>query len=500
MNDRVDWDGRLSFMGRRVFLKQVGCVGGAVVLGRLSSYATSSARDGGGARRPDVLFIVIEDIAPLMGCYGHPVVKTPHIDALARRGVLFKNAYCQVAVCNPSRACVSSGLRPQTTGVYNNSVDWRRRLPDGHLALPEFFRDHGYETVICGKIHHHQRYFKDASAEAQQREDRMWNRRLNARSKRYATPPRRPKAARPAWLKEDDYINRSIEWGPTGLEDTEQRDGAIAAAVAEELKKKHDRPLYMAVGFHAPHYPLRAPDKYWQMYPPDRVALPQNPKDDLADVPHEYSIFNTTDDRWLTVDEKREVIAAYYATISYIDACVGVLMDALEQPGRLANTIVCLWGDHGMHMGEHTLFRKYTLFENAARVPFVIAAPGVARQGAVCRQPVELLDIYPTLVDLCGFPVSGGLDGVSMRPLLADPDRRWKPAAYTSQGPKNHSLRTRRWRYTEWGGPENAELYDHENDPGEFTNLAAKPEYADTVKRLHQLLHDGWPTAARERR
>jgi uncharacterized sulfatase len=263
------------------------------------------------------------------------------------------------------------------------------------------------------------------------------------------------------------------------------------------LKKEHDRPLYMAVGFHAPHYPLRAPDKYWQMYTPDKVVLPENPKDDLADVPHEYSMFNTTDDRWLTEQEKREVLAAYYATISYVDACVGRLLEALKQAGRQEDTIVCLWGDHGMHMGEHGLFRKYTLFENAARVPFMIAAPGMARAGAVCHRPVELLDIYPTLADLCGFPIPDGLDGRSMRAVLTDPDRQWKRAAYTSQGPKNHSLRTQRWRYSEWGGPENAELYDHENDPHEFTNLAEDPKHAQTVKQLHRLLHEGWKTSSR---
>jgi uncharacterized sulfatase len=483
-------------MNRRDLLKKAARVGGTVTLGNALSPVVLRGETGAAQDRPDVLFIAIKDIAPLMGCYGHPTVKTPHIDALARRGVLFQNAYCQVAVCNPSRASVSTGLRPQTTGVYNNSVDWRRRIPQGHRALPEFFRDHGYETVTCGKIHHHQRYFKDASDEAQQREDRMWDRKLPAPSKGYKTPPRRPKAPRPAWLGPDHYINRSIEWGPTGLRDTEQRDGAIAQAVAEELKKRHDKPLYMAVGFHAPHYPLRAPDRYWQMYRAEEIALPKNPKDDLADVPHEYSTFNTTDDRWLSEREKREVMAAYYATISYIDACVGMLMDALRDAGRQDKTVVCLWGDHGMHMGEHTLFRKYTLFENAARVPFIVAAPGTAKAGRVCHRPVELLDIYPTLADLCGLRAPDGVDGVSMKPILANPDRQWKKAAYTSHGPENHSLRTERWRYTEWGGPEKAELYDHDNDPGEFTNLADDPKYAETVTELHKLLHEGRHTAA----
>ncbi|MHC4539957.1 MAG: sulfatase-like hydrolase/transferase, partial [Planctomycetota bacterium] len=283
---------------------------GAVALGGVASGAQS--------KRPDVIFIAIEDIAPLMGCYGHPVVKTPNIDALARRGVVFKRAYCQVAVCNPSRASVSTGLRPETTGVFNNSIDWRRRIPQGMRTLPEFFRDNGYETVICGKIHHHQRYFTDASEQAQQREDRMWTKTLRARSRGPREQALAPAAARPAWLKEDDYIARSLRWGPTGLADAEQRDGAIAVAVAEELKAERDRPLFMAVGLHATHYTLRAPDRYFELYPPEKMTLAKNPENDLADVPHEYSSFNTTDDRWLNDSEKRQVLAAYYACISYI--------------------------------------------------------------------------------------------------------------------------------------------------------------------------------------
>lgn len=476
-------------MDRRDFLKKSGLFTAVAALGEVAlpekSYGRKLKADDG----PDVLFIAIEDIAPLMGCYGHPIVKTPNIDALAKRGVLFNRAYCQVAVCNPSRASVSTGLRPQTTGVFNNSVDWRQRIPRGMLTLPEFFRDHGYETVICGKIHHHQRYFKDATKEAQQREDGMWQKKLRSASKRAALPPISPKAKRPSWLKEDDYITRSLKWGPTGLTDTEQRDGAIAKAVAAELKAKHDKPLYMAVGFHAPHYDLRAPDKYFQMYPPDKITLPKNPKNDLADVPHEYSTFNTTDDKWLSEPEKRHAIAAYYACISYIDTCVGIVMDALKQTGRENNTIICLWGDHGMHLGEHFLWRKYTLFENAARVPFIIIAPGAAKAGALCNRPVELIDIYPTLADLCGLKVPNGLDGISMKSLLRDPSRPWKRAAFTSQNAGNNSLRTQRWRYTEWGGPENAELYDHENDPGEFKNLAKDPEHSAIVAELSKLLN-----------
>jgi uncharacterized sulfatase len=482
-------------MNRRDLLKKSGLLAGATVFGTFISPHNSYGQKKVVYNRPDVLFIAIEDIAPFIGCYGHPLVRTPNIDALAKRGVLFSKAYCQVAVCNPSRACVSTGLRPETTKVFGNSTDWRLRIPNGMWALPEFFRDNGYETVICGKIHHHQRYFKDATKEAQKREDKMWHKKLRARSKGAVRPAIAPEAKRPAWLKEDDYIARSLRWGPTGLKDIEQRDGAIAAAVAKELKANRDKPLYMAVGFHSPHYSLRAPDKYFAMYPPDKIVLPKNPKNDLADVPYEYSTFNTTDNRWLSDDEKRQVLAAYYACISYVDTCVGILTDALKETGRGKNTIICLWGDHGMHLGEHYLWRKYTLFENAARVPFIIVAPGTAKAGGTCNRPVELIDIYPTLADLCGLGVPEGLEGISMKPLLKNPRSPWKKAVFTCRNAGHRSLRTERWRYTEWGKPDKAELYDHLNDPGEFTNLAKNPKYAETVAQLSKLLHTGWKAA-----
>jgi uncharacterized sulfatase len=225
------------------------------------------------------------------------------------------------------------------------------------------------------------------------------------------------------------------------------------------------------------------------------MELAESPIDDLADVPYTYSSFNTTDHRWLDADEKRQVLAAYYACISYIDACIGVLIDALETSGRLDRTVICLWGDHGMHLGEHFLWRKFTLFEGSTRVPFLMVAPGVSREAAVCRRVVELVDMYPTLADLCDLPVPSGLDGISMKPLLQNPARPWKRAAFSCKTATQRSLRTERWRYTQWGGPDKAELYDHHGDPGEFNNLAGDPAYRDTVNRLRMLLETG-PRAA----
>lgn len=308
-------------------------------------------------------------------------------------------------------------------------------------------------------------------------------------------PPTRPKAPRPEWLQEDDYIYRSLEWGPTGLTDAQQRDGAIARAVAREIRKDSSKPRYLAVGFHAPHYPFRAPGKYFDGYAPEHMKLAESPADDLDDVPVSYSAFNTTDHRWLDESEKKQVLAAYFACISYIDACVGVLIDALEEAGRWDHTVICLWGDHGMHLGEHFLWRKFTLFEGSTRVPFLMVAPGVSMQAAVCTRVVELVDIYPTLADLCGLQAPSGLDGISMKPLLENPARPWKQAAFSCKSATQRSLRTERWRYTQWDGPDKAELYDHDNDPGEFNNLASDPDYRSVVSRLRTLLEND-PRAA----
>lgn len=447
-------------------------------------------------QRPNVLYISIEDIAPLMGCYGNRDVKTPSIDALASRGVVFNNAYCQVAACNPSRASISTGLRPETTGVFRNGTDWRLQIPAGHKTLSEFFRDQGYETVKIGKIHHHTNLFNDPTEEAQTREDRFWTRKLQAYNKPIARDPLAPKAPRPDWLPANDYIVRSLKWGPSGLGDIEQLDGANAKAAATFIKEEHQKPFFMAVGFSAPHYPLHAPDKYFEMYPAEGIELAENPPDDLDDVPYRYGLRNTADHRWLDDDEEREVIAAYYACISYIDSCVDMLTQALTEAGLEDDTIIILWGDHGMHLGEHYLFRKSTLFEEAARVPLIVSVPNIAKSGTQCNRLVELIDLYPTLADLCNFEIPNGLEGISMKPLLIDPEREWKKGAFTAMGLSGQlSVRTDRWRYTEWNTPDMAELYDHQSDPHEFTNLAGKPEYAETVAELHTLLQGGWRAA-----
>ena len=272
----------------------------------------------------------------------------------------------------------------------------------------------------------------------------------------------------------------------------EQVDGAIANAAAARLKQKRGKPVYMALGFHAPHYTLVAPKPFIDMYSPGDIELPRFPEDDLAHCPRRHSVFNTTDQKWLNDDEKREVIAAYYACISYVDYCVGKVMDALRESGREKDTFVVLWGDHGMHLGEHGLWRKATLFEEATRVPLIMAAPWLSSGGTPCTRPTELVDIYPTVADFAGIPALDILEGVSMRPLIEDPKRPWREAAFSWGGGPNHvTLRTERWRYTQHGRDSKNELFDHDADPGEFTNLAEKPEHVETVTELRKLLKAG---------
>ncbi len=257
------------------------------------------------------------------------------------------------------------------------------------------------------------------------------------------------------------------------------------------IREPSEKPRFIAVGIHAPHYPLRAPDAYFRQYPADAVKLPVNPPDDLDDVPYTFGHIHLDDGRILSEREQREFTAAYYACLTFADACVGVLLDALAESGRDRDTIICLWGDHGMQFGEHFMWRKHTFFEGSTRVPLIFALPGDTRGAQHCDAPVELIDLYPTLADLCGLPYPPGLEATSMKRLLDHPRGNWKTAAFTFLR-DGISIHTGRYRYSEYGGPDRAELYDLRVDPGEFNNLATHPDHRDTVARLSRLLNAGW--------
>lgn len=416
--------------------------------------------------RLNVLFIGVDDLNTNVGCYGHSVIKTPNIDRLAARGVRFERAYCQYPLCNPSRISLLSGRRPDTTRIYLDGVPARTNL-EGVDLLPEYFRRFGYFTGQVGKIGGAARW--DVSLKSDHVE------------------------------KEGGPLK--LEWRATKNKDEDEPDGHTAREVVRLLEKHKDRPFFIATGFGKPHLPFVAPQKYFDLYPPAKIILPNEPADVRKNVPP-IAFDRQKGDAVLTEQQKQEATAAYYACISFMDAQLGVVLDAVDRLQLWDNTVVVLWSDHGFHLGEHGgLWRKAKLFEECARVPLIVAAPG-KKKGIASPRLVELVDLYPTLAQLCALPLPKGLEGTSFLPLLEDANQPWKEAAFiqVAHG-RNHdvmgrSVRTERYRYTEWDeGNQGLELYDHVHDPHEFINLAREAKYAETVAAMQQLLRDGWQKA-----
>ena len=469
----------------------------------LTPLATLPAADAAPHAQPDVLFIISEDLATCLSCYGNPVCKTPNLDGLAASGMRFDNAQCMFPLCNPTRSSLLSGLHPRTTKVLGNNQDWNEYLKPG-TTLPEYFHAKGYLTMRCGKIFHEGNGGREFSDVAR------WDMVLpesavasveGSGSKKGGGKGGTQVQRQETWLYSDltpeqrnkEYDTRAWSWGPVGTEDTDLPDGRIAEQAVKVLREKQDKPLFLALGFHKTHLPLFAPKKYFEMYPPETIPLPQYAETCLEGLPHGYKLKNH---KAFTDEKRRQAIAAYYACASYMDACVGKVLNALKETGRDRNTIVVFFGDHGFHLGEHLLWQKMTLFEESCRVPLIIRAPGVTLPGSICARPVGEIDLFPTLADLCGLGVPSGKEGISMAPLLRDPKRPWKKGAFTCTGTGNGtSVRTERYRYTEWGGPEQAELYDHETDPRELRNLAKDPKYRDVVAELSALIAGGWKAA-----
>jgi uncharacterized sulfatase len=460
--------------------------------------------------RKNVVLIVSDDLNSALGCYGNPIVKTPHLDAFARRSVLFDHAYCQFPLCAPSRASLLSGRRPDKTGVWTLRTPTRKYMSDT-LMLPEIFRRNGWYTAGIGKIFHNGPEHEDP---------RSWD--LMETGGGVKTGPaaviegdQMPKPRNRTAVIEGHQMpkprNHTMEWARLNVADEKTADGRTARRCADLIRGfgKDKKPFFLGVGFHAPHSPYAAPSRYFDLYDPAKIPVPKVPEGYAKSIP-EAAWYELAEQRPPTEQETRLYRAAYYACISFMDAQAGIVLDALNVAGLWDSTVVVFLSDNGYHTGEHGMWHKMTLFEESTRLPLMIHAPGAKGMGRTCRGLVEFIDLYPTLAELCGIPRPAGLDGMSLVHAVNDPAHGGKPAAYSSVGRHpdrtrltsdltylGHSVRTERWRYTEWdGGRKGAELYDERVDPGELRNLAGEPGYDRLKDRLMQILHQHTFTAA----
>jgi arylsulfatase A-like enzyme len=443
----------------------------SIILLSLVSAHTAQADEASGAKKPHVLFVAIDDLNDWVGCLGgHPQVKTPNIGRLARRGTLFTNAHCQAPLCNPSRSSLLTGLRPSTTGIYALQPGIRAvaSLKD-HVTLPQHFAAHGYSTFTAGKVFH------DGSIPAAERtrEFQVWG-----DSGRLVFPPKK-------FVRTPDNL-RAMDWGVFPARDEDQPDWKIADSAISQLKAlPAEKPSFVTVGFRLPHVPCYATQKWFDLYPEDTLVMPPVKEDDRDDVPEFawYLHWKLPEPRlsWLRkTNQWRPLVRSYLACVSFMDSQVGRVLDALEATGRADDTVVVLWSDHGWHLGEKGITGKNSLWERSTRVPLIFAGPGVARQSQ-CSRPVELLDLYPTLAELCHLPAPVKQEGHSLVPQLHDTQARREWPAITTHNQNNHAVRTADWRYIRYAdGSE--ELYDHRRDPNEWTNLAGDARLAGVLR------------------
>lgn len=441
------------------------------------------------ATGPNVLFIAVDDLGPALGCLGDATARTPHLDRLAASGVLFERAYCQIPLCNPSRASVLTGLRPDRLRVYDLDRHFRDTAAD-HVTLPQLFRRSGWTSGRIGKIYHYDVPWGIGTDGLD--DPASWNWVLNPKGRDVADEAL---ITNPTPQKK---ISAALSWLAAEGRDEEQTDGLSVSEAERFLGEAGSRPFFLGVGLFRPHTPYVAPKRYFDLHPLDGVRLSQAPADDRADIPEvAFAHNNPTPHYGLDEATCRQALQAYRACVSFVDAQIGRLLEALEREGLAERTIVVVWSDHGYHLGEHGgVWQKRTLFEESARTPLFIRAPGARGNGRVCRRVVELVDLYPTLADLCGLKPPPNLAGRSLRPLLDDPQAEWREAAVTQilrpgngQPVMGRSLRTARWRYTEWNeGESGIELYDHDAEPGEHVNLAGTDVAREVVGGLRETL------------
>lgn len=422
----------------------------------------------------NVLFIVIDDLNTTLGCYGHSVVKTPNIDGLAQRGVRFNNAYCNFAVCGPSRGSFLTGVRPENLGITDNRTPLQGVLGE-RVTLPDLFRKNGFYTVSIGKIFH--------GNEHGHGDNKAWDEIYNFETTELG--------------KQGEMRNMTdgklkwCHWQAAEGTDEDQQDGQVTQKAVEIIKSKQEKPFFLAVGLHKPHDPFIAPKKYFEMYPLEDCNPPEIPEGweppYKHTLPGETSVFNQFNDQ-----DKREFLRSYYACTSFMDAQVGKLMNALKETGQLDNTLIVFFGDHGYHLGEHNWWNKVTVFEKGTNAPFIVSGNAVGKKGAESNAMFEFVDIYPTMAELFQLELPEHLEGRSFNSVINDPSQSFRDEvrAITRRGDFfGRMVKNQDWRYIEWdNGVKGRELYDQHADPVEYNNLAENPEYADVVADMKALL------------
>lgn len=430
--------------------------------------------------KPNVLFIMTDDLNCDLGSYGHRLVQSPNIDRLADEGVLFENAYCNYPICGPSRASFMTGLYPEQNGVTVLRRMFRNYVPDA-VTLSQHFMANGYTSARVGKIYH---YDNPKGIGTDGHDDpASWDTKINPRGRD---------------KDEEDQIfslrpgsfGATLSWLAAEGTDEEQTDGKVATESIKLLKEYSESktPFFLAVGFYKPHTPYVAPEKYFELYDPVEIAVPSVPNGylDTLPVPARASVTAHKTEIGLPPETARKAIHAYYATISFVDAQIGRVLDELDRLGIRDDTIVLFSSDHGYHMGEHGHYQKNTLFENADRVPLILSVPGTREKGKRTSSFAEMIDFYRTLSDLAGLSQPPEyVKGISLKPVLNDISKSVRPNAFT-QLINGYTLRTENFRVTRWkeGAPDNLELYDRRNDPEEMVNLASNPEYRRALARL----------------
>ena len=442
----------------------------------------------------NVLLIAVDDLRPELGCYGAKHIHSPNIDALARRGSIFTRAYCQQAVCSPSRTSILTGLRPDTTRIYDLQHHFRGTVPDA-VTLPEHFKNNGYTSAGMGKLFH------GGLDDAQSWSIPWWG----TAQKQAWNSPEAVAHAKSATekLKANQWTiapsgnrpgSRGPSWEASEMGDDQLPDGRTAAQAVAALKELKGKPFFLGVGFVKPHLPFVAPKRYFDLYPADKIEMP-----DYAEVPQGAPAFAGTNSGELrsygdigngkiSAEKARELVRAYYACTSYTDAMIGKVLGELDRQGLRENTMIVLFGDHGWHLNNHGQWNKHTNYEKATNSLLIASMPGQKQRGVKCERLVEFVDIFPSIADAAGLKVPEALEGTSFVPLLDDPKRKWKSAAF-SQYPRTHegqalmgySMRDARFRLTEWrkrGTSEVVarELYDYREDPHESVNRAERPE------------------------